>query len=93
MKVKEKMFEEEGFSDERGGFRGPRDRFRRPQDPVPVKPGDEYDVTIESVGRKGDGIAKVENFVIFVAGTKVGDLVKVRIADVKGNFATASVVS
>ena len=93
MEVKEKMFEEEGFSDERRDFRDPRDRFSRSQGPAPVKPGDEYDVTIESVGRKGDGIAKVENFVIFVAGTKAGDQVKVRIADVKGNFATASVVS
>ncbi len=58
-----------------------------------MKEGEEYDVTVEAVGRKGDGIAKVQNFIIFVPGTKAGDRVKVRITSIGGNFATASVVS
>lgn len=46
---------------------------------APVKIGDEVDVKIEAVGEKGDGIAKVKGFVIFVPGVKEGDEVKVRI--------------
>lgn len=48
----------------------------------PVKEGEEVEVTIEAVGEKGDGIAKVRNFVIFVPNTKQGDRVKVRITKV-----------
>ncbi|MBI5391485.1 TRAM domain-containing protein [Candidatus Woesearchaeota archaeon] len=49
---------------------------------APVKVGDEVDVKIEAVGEKGDGIAKVKGFVIFVPNTKQGDEVKVRITRV-----------
>ncbi|HLC86200.1 MAG TPA: TRAM domain-containing protein [Candidatus Nanoarchaeia archaeon] len=49
---------------------------------APIKVGDELDVTIEAVGEKGDGIAKVKGFVIFVANTKKGDNVKIRITKV-----------
>jgi len=86
--------EERGFSERRPGRRfgrGPRG-FRQSRGPVPVKEGDELDVTIEAVGRKGDGIAKVENFVVFVPGTKAGDHVKIKVTGVSGGFATASVV-
>ncbi|MEM0154268.1 MAG: TRAM domain-containing protein [Methanothrix sp.] len=55
----------------------------------PVKPGDEIDVTIEAVASKGDGIAKVNGFVIFVKGAKQGESMKVRITDVKARFALA----
>ncbi|MEM3589879.1 MAG: TRAM domain-containing protein [Candidatus Bathyarchaeia archaeon] len=77
-------------------FGGPRRRFpsgpRRLAGPSPVKEGEEYDVTIEAVGKRGDGIAKVENFVIFVPGTREGDRVRVRITGLGRNFATATVV-
>ena len=46
---------------------------------APVNVGDELDLTIEAVGEKGDGIAKVKGFVIFVPGTKQGEIVKVKI--------------
>lgn len=49
---------------------------------APVKVGDEVEVKIEGVGGKGDGIAKVNGFVIFVPGTKQGDTVKVKITKV-----------
>ncbi|MCX6816162.1 MAG: TRAM domain-containing protein, partial [Candidatus Aenigmarchaeota archaeon] len=35
--------------------------------------GEEYDVTITDVGAKGDGITKVENFIVFVNGAKKGE--------------------
>ena len=59
---------------------------------APIKVGDEVDVTIEAVGAKGDGIAKVKGFVIFVAGTKQGDTVKVRITKVLRKVGFADVV-
>ncbi|MDE1825047.1 MAG: TRAM domain-containing protein [Candidatus Micrarchaeota archaeon] len=55
--------------------------------PKPVKVGDVVDVTIEAVASKGDGIAKKDGFVIFVAGAKQGDTVQVKITDVKARFA------
>ncbi len=49
---------------------------------VPVEEGEEYNVKIESVGDKGDGVAKVDGFVLFIPDTKVGDRVKVKVTKV-----------
>lgn len=59
---------------------------------MPVEEGQEVDVTIESVGRRGDGIARVNNFVVFIPGTNAGEKVKIRITGVRNNFATGEVV-
>ncbi len=58
----------------------------------PVEEGKEYEVTIDAQGAKGDGIAHVEGFVIFVAGGTVGAKVKVRITQVKRTFAIGQIV-
>lgn len=63
------------------------DRFRKP-----VNQGDELEVTIESTGAKGDGIAKVNNFVVIVPGVKQGDKVKVKVTRVLKKMAFAEVV-
>lgn len=60
--------------------------------PAPVEEGKEYEVKIEDVGREGDGLARIENFVVFVAGTKVGDQVKIRITKVLRRMAIGEVV-
>jgi predicted RNA-binding protein with TRAM domain len=74
-----------GMSFGRGrGFRDDRDDL-----PKPVKVGEEYDVEIKEVGSKGDGIARIKNFVVFVNGAKMGEKIKVKIVDVRGRFATA----
>jgi predicted RNA-binding protein with TRAM domain len=54
---------------------------------APVVAGETYDVSIESIAKQGDGIAKVEGFVIFVPGTKVGDKVKIKVDKVLQKFA------
>ncbi len=72
---------------ERGFQKGPG-RFGQP---VPVKEGEEHEVTIETVGRKGDCIEKILNFIIFVPNTKAGDKVKVKITGIRGSFATTIV--
>ncbi len=53
--------------------------------------GKEYDVKIEDLSKKGDGIARISGFVIFVPNTKIGDEVKIEIKTVKNNFAIAEV--
>lgn len=58
----------------------------------PIKEGSEYDVKIEDTGRDGDGIARIEGFVVFVSGAKVGDEVKVRVNSVRRNFGFADIV-
>ncbi|MEM2905149.1 MAG: TRAM domain-containing protein [Candidatus Bathyarchaeia archaeon] len=67
-----------------------REEFRGPPRAVPVEEGKEYHVRIESVGTKGDGIAKIEGFIVFVPGTKVGDELTVRVDSIRGRFAIAT---
>jgi predicted RNA-binding protein with TRAM domain len=57
--------------------------------PKPVETGKEYDVQITETSRQGDGIAKVQGFVIFVKNAKVGQNVKIKITNVGARFATA----
>lgn len=59
----------------------------------PVKVGDELDVTIEAVAQKGDGIAKIQGFVIFVPGARQGEQIKIRITDVRGRHAIGEKVA
>jgi predicted RNA-binding protein with TRAM domain len=57
-----------------------------------VEVGREYDVEITELSRRGDGIAKVGGFVIFVVGAKVGQKVKIKIDHVGSRHATATLV-
>ena len=59
---------------------------------IPVKEGDTYDVEIEGVGEKGDGIARVEGYVIIVPNVQKGDKVKVKINAVRGKVSFGEVV-
>ena len=61
----------------------------RPNSAPPVSEGQEVDVRIESVGDKGDGVARVEGFVVFVPGTTKGDTCKIRIKKVLSSVAFA----
>lgn len=61
--------------------------------PKPVKVGDEVDVAIEASASGGDGVAKIDGFVVFVKGAKPGDNLKVRITDVRTRFAISEPVS
>ena len=70
-----------------GGFRR-NDNFG----PKPVEAGKEYDVQITEISRKGEGIARIQGFVIFVKEGKVGQNAKIRIVQVGNRFATAEIV-
>ncbi|HET8856292.1 MAG TPA: TRAM domain-containing protein [Nitrososphaeraceae archaeon] len=77
----------ENSSRDESGFR----KFRSFK--IPVKVGEEYDVKIEAMSKRGDsGVAKIEGMVIFVANTKEGDQVKIKIKRVGMGYAIADVV-
>jgi predicted RNA-binding protein with TRAM domain len=58
-----------------------------------VNVGDVHTVKIESKGKSGDGLARVQGFVVFVPGVNVGDEVKIRIKELRQRFAIAEVVT
>jgi len=57
----------------------------------PVEEGKEYEVDIKELSRRGEGLARIEGFVVFVPNTKVGDRVKVRVTKITERFASAVV--
>ena len=59
------------------------------EDKCPVSEGDEETVIIEAIGKKGDGIAKIDRYTIFVPNTNVGEEVKVKITKVLPKYAFA----
>lgn len=60
---------------------------------APINVGDTYDVKVEDVGREGDGIARVEGFVVFVPNTKKGENVKIRITKISRRVGFGEVVT
>jgi predicted RNA-binding protein with TRAM domain len=50
--------------------------FRDERTYVPIGEGETYNVTIlysQDIARLGDGIPRIEGFVVFVPGTEIGD--------------------
>ena len=50
-------------------------------------------VEIIDINHTGQGVAKINNFVVFVSGTISGDKVKIKITDIKKNYATGEILS
>jgi predicted RNA-binding protein with TRAM domain len=70
---------------------GSRSRRRGPDEP-PVETGELREVEIEDLGEQGDGLARVgPGYVVFVPDAGVGERVRVRITDVRDNFAFAEI--
>jgi predicted RNA-binding protein with TRAM domain len=84
------MEERRGFGQGRGGFRGRGERGGFA--PKPVEVGKEYDVEIQEVSRRGEGIARIQGLVIFVPSAKQGDHPKIKITRISRRFAEAEVV-
>jgi len=57
-----------------------------------VQEGAIYEIKIEAIGRKGDGIAKHDKYTIFVSNVNKGDIVKVKVKKVSGTLAFADLV-
>ncbi|MDH5624059.1 MAG: TRAM domain-containing protein [Candidatus Bathyarchaeota archaeon] len=58
----------------------------------PVEVDKEYEAEIEDISRRGDGIAKIEGFIIFVPNTKQGEHVKFKVTRVGSRFAIGELV-
>ena len=71
----------------RGGSGGGFGSFKKP-----VEVGKEYNVTISDTSRRGEGIAKIDGFVIFVPGTKMGQSTRIKVTQVSERFANGQVV-
>lgn len=72
------------------GTGGSYNRFFKPS---PVNAGEEHEIEIESMSKRGDaGVGRIQGLVIFVPNTKVGDKVKVKITRVGRGYATAELV-
>ena len=73
-----------GFGSSSGGGFG---SFKKP-----VEVGKEYNVTISDTSRRGEGIAKIDGFVIFVPGTKMGQTARITVTRVSERFASGQLV-
>jgi predicted RNA-binding protein with TRAM domain len=70
------------------GKRGHGKGFKR----CPVELGEELEVEITELSPKGEGIARNQGFVIYVADAKPGDCVKVKITRITNMAANGQVV-
>jgi len=59
--------------------------------PKPVKLGDEMDVSISEVSHKGDGLIRINGYVIFIPNSKKGDNIKIKITQIRPNHAIAEI--
>ena len=59
---------------------------------ISIKKNEEYIVDIIDNGYEGEGIAKVDNFTIFVSGAIKGEKVKILIVKVLSSYAYGKIV-
>ncbi len=59
----------------------------------PVEVGKERDVTISAIIERGDGIARIQGFVNFVARAKAGEQLNIKVTEVGNRFGKAQVFS
>ncbi len=78
-----------------GAFRSVRSRKKKVvQKPTEVlKEGMVYDLTIKDIGRKGDGVAYFDKYIVYVAGVVKGSTVKVKIEKISGTVAFGQVAT
>lgn len=57
-----------------------------------LKIGDHYQVKIEKIGRKGDGIARFNNYFFLIPDTSEGETIQIEVTKCSANFGFAKVV-
>ncbi|MBN2733708.1 MAG: translation initiation factor IF-2 subunit beta [Methanomicrobiaceae archaeon] len=70
-----------------GGHRPVRKRKAKASTANQIEEGTEMNVEIQFLSKRGDGVAKVGKYTLYVAGTKPGQNVKVKITRVAGSIA------
>jgi len=78
------------FVFEGGGKSAKKEREERPYlSEKPVQAGGEYDVTVEEVGTRGDGFVRIQNYIVFIAGSSKGERMRIKVTKVLPKFAIA----
>jgi len=77
-----------------GAFRSVKSRKKKiiQQPSETLKEGMIYDFEIKDIGKKGDGIAYFDKFIIYVSGAVKGSTVKVKIEKISGAVAFGHIV-
>jgi predicted RNA-binding protein with TRAM domain len=88
-------FDDQGFEEEGDDYDDSGDDYDDSGDDEdydkPVDEGDVVEVEIEDLGSKGDGIARIDGFVIFVPGGEVDESYEVEVTSVGRKFAFAEI--
>jgi predicted RNA-binding protein with TRAM domain len=69
----------------------PRKLKSRSEPTKPVELGKIYEVDINEITGKGDGIARVQGFIVFVENGKMGNNIRVKVTEVADRFAKATI--
>ena len=77
-----------------GAFRSVKSRKKKTvqQPSETLREGMAYDLEIKDIGKKGDGIAYFDKFIIYVSGAVKGTTVKVKIEKISGAVAFGQIV-
>ncbi|MEM0493243.1 MAG: TRAM domain-containing protein, partial [Candidatus Thermoplasmatota archaeon] len=77
-----------------GAFRpvGSLKKKRSTPETETLKEGCVYEVTIKDIGKRGDGVAYVDKYAVYISGAVKGSTVKVKIDKISGNAAFGSIV-
>jgi translation initiation factor 2 subunit 2 len=77
-----------------GAFRSVKSRKKKivKQPSETLREGMTYDLEIKDIGKKGDGIAYFDKFIIYVSGAVKGTTVKVKIEKISGAVAFGQIV-
>ncbi len=51
-----------------------------------------HEITIEDLGHSGEGVGRIDGFTVFVEGGIPGDALKIKMENVKKNYATGSIL-
>ena len=77
-----------------GAFRSVKSRKKKTVDIQEniLQEGKVYDLTIKDIGRKGDGVAYFNKYIVYVAGAIKGSTVKVKIEKISGTVAFGQIL-
>lgn len=77
-----------------GAIRPVKSRKRRAEksSSIILKEGSTYDITIKDIGKKGDGVAYLDKYIIYVPGAVKGTTVKVKIEKISGTVAFGRII-
>ncbi|MGA2681916.1 MAG: TRAM domain-containing protein [Candidatus Bathyarchaeia archaeon] len=55
--------------------------------------GDEYEVEVEQMSPNGEGIAKIKDFLVFIANAKLNEHLRIKITHLESGCADAQIVT